>query len=63
MALLCHCNVVSERCVEEAVALGATSLDEVEAICGAGSGCGGCLPALEAMLERGIPEDDDAAAA
>ena len=63
MALLCHCHVISERGVEDAVlAHGAASLDEVVDVCGAGGSCGGCVTAIEAILDRCVALLDGAAA-
>jgi bacterioferritin-associated ferredoxin len=52
MALLCHCHVVSDHFVAEAIACGASTPDDVAAHCAAGSSCGGCLPAIEALLDK-----------
>ena len=52
MAVLCHCVVVSDHGVADAVARGAVSLTEVQAHCGAGTRCGGCVGAIEAALDR-----------
>ena len=54
MALLCHCHVVSERGVEDAVlAHGAMSVDDVVEHCGAGwFAAAGASRAIEAILER-----------
>ena len=53
MALLCHCHVVSERGVEDAVLMhGAASVEDVAGHCGAGGSCGGCVSAIEAILDR-----------
>jgi bacterioferritin-associated ferredoxin len=62
MALLCHCHVVSDHFVEEAIWRGANTAAEVADHCGAGSRCGGCLPAIEALLERCVVALDAAAA-
>ena len=63
MALLCHCHVVSERGVEDAVlAHGAMSVDDVVERCGAGGACGGCVGGIEAILERCASLLDGAAA-
>jgi NAD(P)H-nitrite reductase large subunit len=52
MALLCHCWVVSDRTVAQAVADGAQSLDEVQDRCHAGTACGACIASIEATLQR-----------
>ncbi|MCA1683280.1 MAG: (2Fe-2S)-binding protein [Actinobacteria bacterium] len=48
----CLCRAVSERNVRAAVADGATTVAQVRAACGAGTGCGGCLPALRRLLRE-----------
>lgn len=51
MALICHCAVVTSTTIRRAVADGADTPDAVAERCGAGGGCGGCVPMIEAMLE------------
>jgi bacterioferritin-associated ferredoxin len=41
---------VTDRVINGEVARGAASIEELAASCGAGSRCGGCWPALEALL-------------
>jgi bacterioferritin-associated ferredoxin len=49
--VLCHCEVVSDRAVQAAIAAGAGDLDAIADRCeGAGARCGGCVPALEELL-------------
>ena len=63
--ILCHCAVVSDREVREAIAAGATDVCALAEVCGTSRTCGGCLPAIRAELQRhGLPTDDgfDAAA-
>jgi bacterioferritin-associated ferredoxin len=48
--IVCHCRVVSDRTVRATIAAGATTPAEVAVACGAGSGCGGCTPTIEALL-------------
>jgi bacterioferritin-associated ferredoxin len=50
MALICHCKLVSDRTIVAELAGGARSVEEVQARCGAATRCGGCLPALEALV-------------
>ncbi|MBW3650708.1 MAG: (2Fe-2S)-binding protein [Actinobacteria bacterium] len=47
---ICHCRAVTDSAIEAAVSSGASTVGEVAERCGAGSRCGGCWPALEAML-------------
>ena len=48
----CLCRAVTERSVREVVAAGASTVSEVRATCGAGTGCGGCLPSLRRLLRE-----------
>ena len=53
----CLCRAVTERSVREVVAAGASSVSEVRATCGAGTGCGGCLPSLRRLLRECLGVD------
>jgi bacterioferritin-associated ferredoxin len=48
--VVCSCRAVSDSAVREAIAAGATSVEDVTAHCAAASRCGGCWPTLERML-------------
>lgn len=48
--IVCHCNVVRADDIRSEVRLGAASVDEVGARCGAGTRCGGCIPAVEDVI-------------
>ncbi|MGH9212076.1 MAG: (2Fe-2S)-binding protein [Acidimicrobiales bacterium] len=48
--IVCHCEVVNDRCVRDAVACGAETVDEVGQLCAAGTQCGGCRPSIAALL-------------
>ncbi len=50
--IVCSCRLLSDREIRTAVLSGATSLDELGRRLGAGTGCGGCLPTLEDLLEE-----------
>ncbi len=47
---VCHCRAVTDRTIKAAVRDGACDPVAVGERCGAGTGCGGCLPALRALL-------------
>lgn len=53
--LICHCRVVNDRAVRDAIAAGARAPEDVANHCGAGSRCGGCLPALLELLAEQLP--------
>jgi bacterioferritin-associated ferredoxin len=49
--IVCHCRGISEHAVRRAVRSGARTRGQIARHCGAGAGCGGCDPALQAILE------------
>jgi bacterioferritin-associated ferredoxin len=55
--LLCSCEAVSERTIRAAIASGARTPQEIARRCGAGSRCGGCWPALQALLDEAEARD------
>jgi len=50
MAIVCHCNAVRERTIEKAIRRGATTIEDIQDLCGAAARCGGCEPVVRAML-------------
>jgi NAD(P)H-nitrite reductase large subunit len=62
MALLCHCHVVGDRCIAAAVDDGCVTVEAVQQATGAGTSCGGCLAAVEELVDR-LSSLDAAAAA
>jgi bacterioferritin-associated ferredoxin len=48
--IVCHCNVVNDRTVTEAVDAGARTLAGVCAATGAGRDCGSCVFAVKRLL-------------
>jgi bacterioferritin-associated ferredoxin len=51
--IVCHCRAVNHATVLDVIENGARCPDEVAAICGAGSVCGGCRPTVESLLTDG----------
>jgi len=49
--LVCHCRRVNDREIRQCVRDGCTSARTVSRICGAGSGCGGCMPLVKALVK------------
>jgi len=49
--IVCSCWGVNDAAVEQAIAGGASSIEDVGATCQAGSDCCGCHGTIEAMLE------------
>lgn len=54
--LVCHCHRICDRTIRESIREGARSIDEVGASCGAGTGCGGCRPAIAGLLATRAPQ-------
>jgi nitrite reductase (NADH) large subunit len=52
MAIVCQCIPVRDRAVIKAIQHGACTLVDVQATCGAATQCGGCEPAIRALIER-----------
>lgn len=48
--LVCHCKVVYDRQIREAIARGARDEFDVAEACEAGTGCGGCVPEISRLL-------------
>ncbi|WP_347350560.1 (2Fe-2S)-binding protein [Intrasporangium sp.] len=47
---MCHCAVVNDACVKDAVDCGAKSLGQVCRATGAGRDCGSCVFALKRLI-------------
>jgi bacterioferritin-associated ferredoxin len=54
--LVCHCKKVCDRTIRECVERGARSVEDVGRACEAGTACGGCQPAIAALV-AGEPAD------
>ena len=50
--VICHCRAVNDATIRATILAGATDASEVGRMCGAGGRCGGCVPALRALLEE-----------
>lgn len=61
--IICSCRAVSDREVESAIAQGASSIEAVGQLCGAGTDCGSCLEDLGERLERSCGRSCSSAAA
>jgi bacterioferritin-associated ferredoxin len=59
---VCHCNAVTDRTVDAAIASGAATVPEITERCTAGGGCGGCHRLLETLLAATAVEREPAAA-
>lgn len=62
MSMVCSCHAINDRAVCAAVGAGATTVEDVMAVCGAGRTCGGCVPVIETLLVVATvgPEADSA---
>ena len=49
--IVCHCALVSHGQLLAAIESGATSIDELARLCGASQHCGGCVSAVERILQ------------
>ncbi|MDY7103363.1 MAG: (2Fe-2S)-binding protein [Actinomycetota bacterium] len=49
--VVCHCNRVNDRTIRDHAAAGATDVDEIAGLCGAGARCGGCRRVVAQVLE------------
>jgi bacterioferritin-associated ferredoxin len=49
---VCHCRVVNDRRIHEAIAAGARTPAAVARACGAGATCGGCVPLVRRLLAQ-----------
>jgi bacterioferritin-associated ferredoxin len=54
--IVCHCRVVNHRDIGDAVASGARTVSDITDLCGAGSVCRGCVPAISDMLAEHLDE-------
>jgi NAD(P)H-nitrite reductase large subunit len=56
--LVCHCHRICDRTIRESIREGARSIDDVGASCRAGTGCGGCRPAIAGLLREQCAKDE-----
>lgn len=58
--IVCICRAVSDRSVHQAIAEGASSVEDLGKRCGAGTCCGSCVEELSTMLRaRGRAQTGD----
>ena len=48
--LVCVCNFVPEKEILQAIDKGATTLEDIKEMTGAGTSCGRCHPAINSLL-------------
>jgi bacterioferritin-associated ferredoxin len=61
--IVCHCRAVSDRAIRAVVRKGASTCREVALACHAGRMCGGCRPAIAALIDEERTQSEDAVAA
>ena len=49
--IICQCNGISDRAIRKAVRDGASNRNEVVLACTAGMACGGCVSAIEEIID------------
>ena len=53
---VCYCMSVTTGMIKDAVDSGATTLEEVQAVNGAGTVCGSCLEDVKRLVEQFVNE-------
>jgi bacterioferritin-associated ferredoxin len=48
--VVCHCELVNDRTINEILSGAVTTVEEVTERCGAGGRCGGCHDSIERLL-------------
>lgn len=48
--VICHCMDIDYLTIKEAIANGATTVEEIQEATGAGTACGGCITEIEEIL-------------
>jgi bacterioferritin-associated ferredoxin len=49
--IICQCNGVSDRTIRKVIRDGASNRNDVVRACTAGRCCGGCVPAIDKIIE------------
>jgi bacterioferritin-associated ferredoxin len=49
--IICQCNGVSDRTIRKVIRDGASNRNDVVRACMAGRACGGCVPAIDQIIE------------
>jgi bacterioferritin-associated ferredoxin len=53
---VCVCHAVTDRDIHEAVDEGVHHVEQLEALCGVGSGCGSCRTMAQELIESRLAE-------
>ncbi|MCI9385627.1 MAG: (2Fe-2S)-binding protein [Lachnospiraceae bacterium] len=54
--IVCNCQSVTNGMIKDAVYSGASTLEEVQAVTGAGTVCGTCLDDVQRLVEHFVKE-------
>ncbi|MDE7323876.1 MAG: (2Fe-2S)-binding protein [Lachnospiraceae bacterium] len=57
--IVCNCQSVTTGMIKDAVFSGASTLEEVQAVTGAGTVCGTCLEDVQRLIEHFVAERDN----
>lgn len=52
--IVCHCERISDKAIKASIRAGKRTLEQIGDHCGAGSECGGCVPAIVALIQEEI---------
>lgn len=53
---VCVCQAVTDREIHEAIDRGVDHVDQLEELCGVGSGCGSCRTMAQELIEARLSE-------
>lgn len=56
--IVCNCMSVTNGMIKDAVASGATTLEEVQQLTGAGTVCGACIEEVQHLIDQFVNERD-----
>jgi bacterioferritin-associated ferredoxin len=59
---VCVCHAVTDREIHEAVDSGIDHVDQLEELCGVGTGCGTCRGTAQALIDARLMESQSYAA-
>jgi nitrite reductase (NADH) large subunit len=58
--IICQCNGITEKEIVRAIKRkGATKVEHIQRLTGAGTGCGRCIPVIDRLLEENKQETSD----
>ena len=54
--VVCNCLNITNGMIKDAVDNGATTLEEVQQVTGAGTACGGCIDNVQRLIKQFVEE-------